>query len=304
MNYQKIIDETYVDILSSGNPGKVATYIPELGGVNPDQFGVHLITVNNENYSAGDSETPFSIQSIAKVFSLAMAYKHLGAKLWDRVDVEPSGNPFNSLVQLEHDEGIPRNPMINAGAIVICDILTTLLDEPKRDFLEFVRQLSGNNSINYDRNVAESEDATGFRNAALANFIRSFGNIKNDIDVVLDFYFHLCSLSMTCRELAETFVFLANNGRTLFGDRRVLTPSETKRINAIMLTCGFYDEAGEFTYRVGLPGKSGVGGGIAAVQPLSYSIAIWSPSLNAHGNSVRGFEFLERFTTRTGESIF
>lgn len=304
MDYQKIIDDLHREISGDDNPGEVATYIPELGGVSPNQFGVHLLTVNNESYSAGNSDTAFSIQSIAKVFSLALAYKHLGAKLWERVDVEPSGNPFNSLVQLEHDEGIPRNPMINAGAIVICDILTTILEDPKRDFLEFVRQLSGNNSIDYDRNVAASEDATGFRNAALANFIRSFGNIKNDIDVVLDFYFHLCSLSMTCKELAESFLFLANNGRTLFGDRQVLTPSETKRINAIMLTCGFYDEAGEFTYRVGLPGKSGVGGGIAAVQPLSYSIAVWSPKLNLHGNSVRGFDFLERFTTRTGQSIF
>ncbi len=304
MDYQNIIDSIFEVVKQNPNPGKVASYIPELGDVDPEQFGVHLVTVNNEHFHAGDSETGFSIQSIAKVLSLALAYKLDGGKIWKRVGVEPSGNPFNSLVQLEYDEGIPRNPMINAGALVICDILISQFENPKEVLLEFVRDISGDQSISYDLSVARSEKATGYRNEALASFLKSFGNIHNSTVDVLDFYFHLCSIHMNCRQLASTFLFLANNGSDPVIVNEILTPSRAKRINAIMLTCGFYDEAGEFTYEVGLPGKSGVGGGIVAICPNSYSIAVWSPRLNKKGNSCRGLDFLERFTTATGQSIF
>ena len=304
VKYQEIIEEIFNELKTKPNPGKVASYIPELSNVSPNKFGVYLRTVEGETFCYGDSHEPFSIQSIAKVLSLALAYKKDGVKLWKRVGVEPSGNPFNSLVQLEYDGGKPRNALINAGAIVICDVLMSQYEDAPEVLLDFIRTISGNPRIEYDSRIAESEKSTGFRNMALVNFIKSFDNIKNDSEKVLDFYFNLCSIKMSCKELAETFVFLANNGRNLELDRDILTTSETKRLNAIMLTCGFYDEAGDFTYKVGLPGKSGVGGGIVAVYPNNYSIAVWSPKLNKKGNSYMGMKFLERFTSETGLSIF
>jgi glutaminase len=304
MNYQEIIEEIYSDIKLKENPGRVASYIPELATVDPDKFGVFLTTIDNQQYSVGDWHEKFSLQSIAKVFSLSLAYKMLGGDIWRRVGVEPSGNPFNSLVQLEHDKGVPRNPFINAGAIVICDILQSSLAHPKVELLEFVRDISDNPNIDYCPIIAESEKSQGFRNVALINFIRSFGNIKNDINTVLDLYFDLCSIRLSCEELSKTCMFLANNGQKISDGKAILNGSKTKRINAIMQTCGFYDEAGEFAYKVGLPGKSGVGGGIVAICPNKYSIAVWSPRLNKKGNSYRGMKFLEHFTTKTKLSIF
>jgi glutaminase len=194
--------------------------------------------------------------------------------------------------------------MINAGALVVCDLLLTRLTDARNDFLKFVRTITNDDSICYDLRVAASERSTGFRNAALANFIKSFGNIENDVDDVLNFYYHVCSISMNCCQLAEAFLFLANNGCLPGGAQHILDEGQAKRINAIMLTCGFYDEAGEFTYKVGLPGKSGVGGGIVAIYPNYYSVAVWSPRLNSKGNSARGLSFLENFTTATRQSIF
>ncbi len=304
LDYQEIIEEIFHEVRKGLNHGKVASYIPELGNVDPDKFGVYLRTINGDSYSYGDSHEAFSIQSIAKVLSLAMAYKTIGANLWKRVGVEPSGNPFNSLVQLEYDKGLPRNPFINAGAIVVCDVLMSQFDNAPEALLSFIQEMSGNPDIDFDHKIAESERSKGYRNFALVNFIKSFDNITHDCDEVLDFYFKLCSIKMTCKELAETFVFLANSGRKLKLNSDILTSSEAKRMNAIMLTCGFYDEAGEFSYRVGLPGKSGVGGGIVAVYPNNYSIAVWSPKLNEKGNSYLGMRFLERFTSETGLSIF
>ena len=304
MDYQRIFTKVYQEIEKYGNKGEVASYIPELRNVSPNKFGVHLCGVNGNNYAFGDSAEKFSIQSISKLLSLLLAYDIENEKLWKRVGVEPSGTPFNSLVQLEYDQGIPRNPFINAGAIVVCDVLLSHLQNPHQELIEFVRKLSGNQNIDYCKRVAESEKAHGFRNAALCNLMKSFGNIKNDIDQVLDFYFNLCSIEMTCAELARTFLFLANYGKDPISEERILTVSKSKRINAVMQLCGFYDEAGEFSFKVGLPGKSGVGGGIVAVHPNQYSIAVWSPRLNKKGNSYKGMLFLEEFTTATESSIF
>jgi len=284
--------------------GDVASYIPELQKVNPEKFGVCVTTINDTNCGEGDCNERFSIQSIAKVLSLTLAFKHLGRSCWERVDVEPAGTSFNSLVHLEYESGIPRNPFINSGALVVSDMLVTLLDDPKKEFLEFVRLLAKDDSIDYDDKTAASEYAEGYRNFAVINFLRSFGNIENDVEEVLHFYFHLCSIKMNCTQLSRTFLFLAHGGKDPISGERILTRSQSKRVNAIMMTCGFYDEAGEFAYEVGLPGKSGVGGGIVAVNPGSYAIAVWSPKLNPQGNSYRGMKFLEKFTTRTGHSIF
>ena len=304
MKYNKIIKKVNNELVAFGNLGNVASYIPELSAVNTSKFGVHLTTIANQHASFGDADEKFSIQSISKVISLTLAYKIEGENLWDRVGVEPSGTPFNSLVQLEHDLGIPRNPLINAGALVICDILITHLSSPKEDFIAFIRQVSGIPTIDYCNRIAESEKSVGYKNAALINLMKSFGNIKNDIDVVLDFYFNLCSIEMTCKELSQTFLFLANYGVCPFSKEIIISRSKSKRINAIMQLCGFYDEAGEFSFKVGLPGKSGVGGGIVAIHPNKYSIAVWSPKLNEKGNSYKGIKFLDLFTTETKFSIF
>ncbi len=304
MNYNKIFEDIYTALSKVENKGSVAAYIPDLSKINPNKFGVQLTTVEGNHFAFGDWNERFSIQSIAKVFTYVLAYSRIKSDLWDRVGVEPSGTAFNSLVQLENDKGIPRNPFINAGAIVICDILVSELESPKEDVLTFIRELSGIDDINFNSRVAESERSTGFINMALVNFMKSFGNIHNDINEVMDLYFSICSIEMNCMELSKSFLFLANNGVVPYSSKRILSPSRTKRANALMQSCGFYDESGQFTFKVGLPGKSGVGGGIVAVHPLRYCITVWSPPLNPKGNSYKGMLFLEEFTTRTELSIF
>lgn len=304
MDCQKIIEETYAHIMGIENKGTVATYIPELGKVDPNHFGVCLTTNDGTQYTAGDAQTPFSIQSIAKVLSLSFALSLGDTSIWQRLDVEPSGSAFNSLVQLESENGIPRNPLINAGAIVVCDILCSHLKDPKNNLITYIREVANDPTINFSEKIAQSEKSNGYRNFALVNFMKSFGNIKNDVDQVIDLYFYLSSIEMTCCQLSKTFGYLANGGKQLLTHKEILTRSQSKRVNAIMQTCGFYDEAGEFAYKVGLPGKSGVGGGIAAVLPNSYAISVWSPKLNERGNSYRGMKFLQLFTDTTHETIF
>jgi len=288
----------------TNDSGTIATYIPQLGSVDPAKFGMHVATVDGDDFGIGDNQERFSIQSITKVLLLTRAKLEIGSELNKRVGVEPSGDPFNSLIQLEYERGVPRNPMINAGAIVVCDLLVELLDDPKGGYLSFVRKLSGCETIDFDRSVAESEASCGFRNRSIINLMKSFGNIRSDIEEVLDLYFHACSIAMSCQELARTFSLFANAGALVGSGEKILSKSRTKRINAVMQTCGLYDEAGEFAFRVGLPAKSGVGGGIAAVHPGHYAVAVWSPRLNDKGNPAAGFAALELLTDQTGSSIF
>ena len=303
-DFQNIVADIYRNIKGSEDSGTVAHYIPELSCVDPDYFGAHVSTTKGESYGIGDYQVKFSLQSIAKVLSLSLAYKLEGEKIWKRVGVEPSGNPYNSLVQLEDDKGIPRNPLINAGAIVVCDILVSRLKDPKNDFLDFLRECCSKKEIGYNKSVAASEKSVGYRNIALCNYLKSFGNIENEPDEVLDFYFTMCSLEMTCEELTSVFMFLVHDRFRSARNNKILNATKANRINSIMQTCGFYDESGEFAFRVGLPGKSGVGGGIIAIRPERYSIAVWSPRLNEKGNSYRGMRFLEQFTSTTNSSIF
>lgn len=303
-NYSHILQNIRQAVQPLFGKGKVANYIPMLRDVDPRKFGIALVTLDGEEYVIGDADEKFSVQSISKVFTLTMAFAKKGNELWKRVGMEPSGNPFNSLIQLEYEKGIPRNPFINAGALVVTDVLLHLFPNPKSSLLDFVRKTAGIDDIYYDYNVARSERETGFTNAALVNYIKSFGNIENHVEDVLDVYFHQCSIAMSCRELAKSFLFFANHGVNPGTGERILTVSQAKRLNAIMLTCGFYDQAGEFAFRVGMPGKSGVGGGIVAVIPNELAIAVWSPELNEYGNSLAGVEALELFTTMTGRSIF
>ncbi|MDO7173577.1 glutaminase [Mariniflexile sp. AS56] len=302
-NYKAILEEIYTDGINAIDKGTVASYIPELAHIDKNNFGIHLKTIDGIEYGVGDFNTPFSIQSISKVLALSKAMALIGESVWERVDVEPSGHPFNQLALLELENGIPRNPLINSGAIVIADILLTHLKNPKEDFLNYVRELTGDTNINYNLEVAQSEKNTGYKNFAAANLLKSFKNLTNPVDAVLEFYFHQCSLEMTCAQVSNAFFFLANKGYCLTNTAH-LTKTQAKRINAIMLTCGFYDEAGEFAFEVGLPGKSGVGGGIVALLPDNYVITTWSPGLNKKGNSKLGMLALEQFTTKTKLSIF
>ncbi|HMY83667.1 MAG: glutaminase [Saprospiraceae bacterium] len=304
MDYRTVLNEIYSVGKVMEGLGNVATYIPELSNVDPDKFGIYLLTLDRQGYGIGDDKERFSIQSISKIFTVSMAIRILGESVWKRVGVEPSGSSFNSMVQLEYEKGYPRNPLINPGALVIADMLISNLANPKEDLLDFVRMVSGYESITFDEKVAESEKRTGFRNAAMAYMLKAFNNLDNDIDTVLDFYFHQCSITMSCKELASAFFYFANKGYTYDNSIQILTESKVKRLNALMQTCGFYDESGEFAYKVGLPGKSGVGGGIIAIYPGRYTVATWSPRLNSKGNSVRGMKALEMLTTFTTESIF
>ena len=302
-HFQAILDAIYQDAVASSDKGVVASYIPELAHVDRNNFGIHLRTSDGKEYGIGNCNMSFSIQSISKVLALAKAISFKGNDVWKRVDVEPSGNPFNELSLLELENGIPRNPLINAGAIVISDILITHLDNPKEDFLNFIRELTDDNSINYNEQVAQSEKKSGYKKYAAANLLKSFNNLENSVDEVLDFYFHQCSIEMSCSQLSKAFYLFVNKGKCLL-EKEHLTESQAKRINAIMLTCGFYDEAGEFAFEVGLPGKSGVGGGIVALLPNHFVTTTWSPGLNKKGNSKLGMLALEQFTSKTKLSIF
>ncbi|MDE7474234.1 MAG: glutaminase, partial [Duncaniella sp.] len=279
-------------------------YIPALAKVNPDRFGICITSVDGEVTEWGDVTERFSIQSVTKVFSLSMALSIIGESLWTRVGKEPSGAAFNSLIQLELDRGIPRNPFINAGAIVVADVLMSRLHDPEADYLSFVRSIAGDPTIGYDREVASSEREKGYINAAIANMLKYYGNLDNEIEDVLRFYFLQCSVEMDCRQLSRAFLPFADRNSEFAFDGVRLTSSQVKRINAVMQTCGFYNDAGEYSYLVGLPGKSGVGGGIGAVYPGRYAVATWSPRLNEKGNSVMGMKALELLTTYTRESIF
>ena len=284
--------------------GRVADYIPGLADVPGDKFGMAIRTVDGETFQIGDADERFSIQSISKVFTLSLAMGFVGEELWSRVGREPSGNPFNSLVQLEYEHGIPRNPLINAGALVVCDVVLTHTQDAKAAMLDYMRILSGATDIRFDEAVVRSEAETGFINAALANFLKGHGNLENDIESVLDVYFHQCALAMSCGELSCAALHLANGGVSPSSGEVILSRGQTKRINAMMLTCGLYDAVGEFAYRVGLPAKSGVGGGIFAILPEEYAVAVWSPELDPSGNSMVGGAALEYLTTATGRSVF
>ena len=303
---QAIIDDIHAGLAGMEHKGKVADYIPQLAKVDPQKFGIAVATPDGRVVSAGDAAEPFSIQSISKVFMLTLALGKTGDALWRRVGREPSGSAFNSIVQLEQEKGIPRNPFINAGAIVVSDVVLSG-SSPRGaigEVLRFLRLLSDDETILIDPAVARSETETGYRNIALANYMRAFGNLDNDAALTLGVYFHQCAIAMSCRQLATAGLFLANDGLNPLTGFRIVSGQRARRINALMLTCGHYDGSGDFAFRVGLPGKSGVGGGILAIAPGQASIAVWSPGLNAIGNSLVGSLALEKLAQRTGWSVF
>lgn len=307
IDYQKILEEILVEIQPLFGLGKVADYIPLLSKVNPKQFAMSITLLDGTQYTVGKVDTKFSIQSISKVFAFTLALENYKKDIYTRVGVEPSGDPFNSLVQLEYEKGIPRNPFINAGAIVISDTILESFKNAKKSVnavLSFIQNISDNYEISYDKKIASSEMSYGYRNMALANLMKSFKNLSNEPIDVLDIYFKQCAISMNVKELSRAMLYLANDGSDPITKKQFTNLRRVKRINSLMLTCGHYDASGEFAFNVGLPGKSGVGGGIVAVVPGIMGISVYSPELNSYGNSLIGTKALELFTTKTGHSIF
>ena len=303
-DYTGVLAEIHQEIQPHLATGRVADYIPELAAVPLGQFGMALVDRDGRAHTCGAADQGFSIQSISKIFTLTLALKGLGNDLWDKVGREPSGSAFNSLLHLEYENGKPRNPFINAGALVVTDTVQDLYPDALAAVLDTVRQLSGNPAVAVNEAVAASEAACGFRNASLANFLKSFGRLSHPVDEVLATYFRQCAIEMSAVDLARAGHFLSDEGRPLGAAERFISPNRAKYINSLMLTCGTYDAVGDFAYRVGLPGKSGVGGGILAVMPGEFSVCVWSPGLDASGNSLAGTLALEWLTTKTGISIF
>ena len=306
MDIQQLVEDVLNDVEVYRGHGEVASYIPALARVNPKKLGLAIACKDGQVYGAGDADEPFSIQSISKVFALNLALDHVGASLWNHVGREPSGSPFNSIVQLEQEKGKPRNPLINAGAIVTVDNIMGdgAADEAVAEILDFLRERAGDPTVDIDQEVAISESQAGYLNRSLAYFVSAFGNLRNPVEEVLSAYFRQCAIAMSCRQLAKAALYLAFDGKDPVSGEEITIASRARRINALMLTCGHYDNSGDFAYRIGLPGKSGVGGGILTIVPGFGSIVVWSPGLNAAGTSLAGAAALERLVERTGWSVF
>lgn len=303
-DYQAILDQIWAEVVPRLGEGKVASYIPQLATVPVAQFGMAVYTLDGRLFTTGQAQTRFSAQSVTKLFALALAYTREGDAIWQRLGKEPSGTAFNSLVQLEIERGIPRNPFINAGALVITDILASRFVDSEIAVLQFIRQICASTAPDFDLKVAQSELHTAHRNYAIAHLIKDFGNLRNTVSAVVRSYCRQCSITLNCEELAKAAAFLANHGTVPWNQQQILDHSSAKRISAVMLTCGTYDAAGEFAFRVGLPAKSGVGGGIVAVIPGEAAVAVWSPGLDASHNSALGTYALARLTDLTRHSIF
>ena len=303
---QDLLAEILAEAAPHRGNGRVADYIPALAKIDPRKLGIAFADKDGLVWGAGDCDEPFSIQSISKVFTLALALDRVGAGLWEKVGREPSGSAFNSIVQLESERGKPRNPLINAGAMVVTDQLIGARsgDAAIADLLALLRAQARDESINVDEEVAHSEAETGSRNRALAWFMKSFDTLSNPVETVVGAYFRQCSVAMSCRQLARAGLFLAFDGHDPESGAEVTAWHRARRINSVMMLCGHYDNSGEFAFRVGLPGKSGVGGGILAIAPGHGSIAVWSPALNPSGTSAAGAVALEALVERTGWSVF
>lgn len=304
MSINQLLEHIYHQASLQLGQGTVAQYIPALADVDPNQFGVAICDIHGNVHAIGDAKTPFSIQSISKVYSLTLAMRSLGNDVWKRVGMEPSGLPFNSLIQLEQEHGIPRNPFINAGALVVSDMIESSFATPSLAIKNFVRTLSANPEVQIDHKVAQSEYQHRARNAAAAYLMQSFGNFNNDVEHVLMNYFSACAIKMSCVDLAKSFSYLANKGQCVFSKQRILPEQQARQINALMATSGLYDEAGKFAFEVGFPGKSGVGGGIVAIVPGVLSICVWSPALNNTGNSYVGIEALKLLSSHIDWSVY
>ncbi|MEX2621185.1 MAG: glutaminase [Egibacteraceae bacterium] len=307
------LDQVLAEVAAVARPaaaeGKVADYIKAMADLEPSRFGLALVEMDGTEHVIGDVDEAFAIQSISKVFSLALAMqradavKDVGTQLWDRVDVEPSGDPFNSLVQLERERGKPRNPLINPGALVVDDVLLDHCDDPSGEIIRLLTALAGE-PIGIDEVVVHQEGRSSHRNRAMAFLMSSFGNLTSAVDDVLDVYVRHCAIAMTARQLARAARFLANGGVDPASGSVVLRDPLARRVAAIMLMCGTYDNAGQFAYDVGLPCKSGVAGAIVALMPGVGAACVWSPPLDSTGNSSAGRVALHELAERLELSMF
>ncbi|HEX8512475.1 MAG TPA: glutaminase [Allosphingosinicella sp.] len=307
MNYQSLVDEVLADVSAYKGQGNVASYIPALAQADPNKLGLALVLEDGSSYVAGDADEPFSIQSISYVFALCLALHHVKASLWNHVGREPAGSPANSILQLEMEKGRPRNPMTSAGALVVCDQLVGAAggaDAAVGELVGFLRERCGSETVAIDESLAMSESRAGAFNRSLAHFIAAFGNLKAPVDQVLSAYYRQCSVAMSCRQLAQAALFLAFDGVDPRTGDAITIASRSRRINALMLTSGHYDNSGDFAFRVGLPGKSAMSGGLLAIIPGHGAACAWSPGLNSAGTSLAGAMALERLAERTGWSIF
>lgn len=297
---RRVMDESRARL----GQGRLPDYIPALASVEPGRFGMAITTVSGQCHVVGDGAVPFSIQSIAKLFTLILAMHLDGEMLWSRVGREPSGTRYNSMVQLEYEQGIPRNPLINAGALVTLDRIMVHKRRPLDVIEGYARFLSANPEVGPDENVCRSELACAHTNRAVAHLLKAFGTIETGAEDLVAAYCRICALSMSCLDLSIAFLPLAARGYSPVLRESILTPRHARRVNALMLTCGMYDAVGNFAFRVGLPAKSGVGGGIVAIVPDRMCIAVWSPELDLAGNSVVGTRALELFVEATQCSVF
>lgn len=301
------LKDLLADIFEHARPafgkGKVADYIPELAKVNPRKFGMAVATLDGAEVAVGDADEPFSLQSVTKLFALELALNRGGDEIWTRVGKEPSGTPFNHLAILEAERGAPRNPFVNAGALTVTDYLMARVPDVPTLVLEYIRTCAGGITGGLDERVAASEMATAYQNRAIANILRVHNNLTHAPDAVVDAYCRQCAIAATVRDLARAALPLAMDGFSIHSGETVLAQRNVRRVNAVMMTCGMYDSTGSFAYRVGLPAKSGVGGGIVAVAPGQGAIAVWSPELDRAGNSLVGTIALEIFAQNTRWSI-
>jgi glutaminase len=307
MDYQSLVDDVLADVSAYKGQGKVASYIPALAEADPNKLGLALVLEDGSSFVAGDADEAFSIQSISYVFALCLALHHVKASLWNHVGREAAGSPVNSLIQLEMEKGHPRNPMTSAGALVVCDQLIATAggaDAAVGELVGFLRERCGDDKVTIDERIAMSESRAGAFNRSLAHFISAFGNLKTPVDELLSAYYRICSVAMSCRQLARASLFLAFDGVDPRTGDAVTIASRSRRINALMLTCGHYDNSGDFAFRVGLPGKSAMSGGLLAIIPGTGAACAWSPGLNAAGTSLAGAMALERLAERTGWSVF
>lgn len=287
--------------------GKVATYIPELGKADPNTLGICITTLHGEEYFGGDREVKFTIQSISKIITFMLALLDNGReRVFSKVGVEPTADAFNSIITLEtKNTQRPLNPMINAGAIATVSLIEGKnSEEAFNRILNFTRKITGNPDIDINNNVYNSEKATGHRNRALAYFMKSTGVIENDVEEVLDVYFKQCSIEATCRDIARIGAMLANDGVAPWNGERVIPRNIARIVKTVMVTCGLYDASGQFAVEIGVPAKSGVGGGILAAVPGRMGIGVLSPALDSRGNSVAGLKVLEELSKELDLSIF
>jgi glutaminase len=284
--------------------GAVATYIPELGNANPEHFGISIMTADGEVFEAGDCEQPFTLQSVSKPFTFGMALEVFGDERVSRhVGVEPSGDAFNA-IELQNGTNRPFNPMINSGAITTTALLHSHYGGAT--FEEIIDRLSAaaGRRLEVDEAVFQSERRTGHRNRAIAHLLLNFGVVHEQAELALDVYFRQCSVLVTCRDLAAMAATLANMGRNPRTGRQAFDIIAVRHMLAIMFTCGMYDYSGEWAYRVGIPAKSGVSGGVMAVVNRQIGIATYSPNLDVRGNSVRGIEACASLASRFGLHAF